>query len=360
MPSFLDPRRRTAIYVLAAFAVGVLGTVGVLQFGPAPVTMRPAAVAAAPAVATSAPPAAGQAPSASGTTAATANAGTDTTDTDDQPIDLDASAWPDDAPTPEQVFTAQPDQVKASLAKLARRKPGKTNVYAIAFAGDGSEDVFRNEAEYLDRLMTTRFGSPGHTLVLENNPATLSTYPLASWTNLETALNGLSKVMDPKEDVLLLYVATHGGSDHSLLVDMDPLPLDQLDVDGLADIFAKHPFRWKVVVVNACYSGGFVPRLRGAGTLVMTSARTDRTSFGCGADSDITYFGRAWLADGLNSTNDFVEAFDKAKTEIAAREKKDSLEASEPQIDIGDGIEDKLAAWRKTLKTGRVVPFSAR
>lgn len=359
MPSFLDPRRRTAIYVLAAFAVGVLGTVGVVRYGPAPVTMRPVAAVSAPkGVPASGASTAKAAPSANSAapTAAVADSDTD----DDQPVDLDASAWPDDAPTPEQVFTAQPDQVKASLAKLAKRKPGKTNVYAIAFAGDGSEDVFRNEAEYLDRLMTTRFGNPGHTLVLENNPATLSTYPLASWTNLETALSGLSKVMDPKEDVLLLYVATHGGSDHSLLVDMDPIPLDQLDVDGLADIFAKHPFRWKVVVVNACYSGGFVPKLRGAGTLVMTSARTDRTSFGCGADSDITYFGRAWLADGLNTTSDFVEAFGKAKTEIATWEKKDSLDASEPQIDIGDGIEDKLAAWRKGLKAGPVVPFSAR
>lgn len=356
MPSFLDPRRRTAIYVLAAFAVGVLGTVGVVRFGPAPVTMRPVVAVSAPA-STPAPVKATGKPAQPASTTSSATA-TDDAD-DDQPVDLDASAWPDDAPTPEQVFSAQPDHVKASLARLAKRKPGRTNVYAIAFAGDGSEDVFRNEVEYLDRLMTTRFGSPGHTLVLENNPATLSTYPLASWTNLETALNGLSKVMDPKEDVLLVYMATHGGSDHSLLVDMDPIPLDQLDVDGLADIFAKHPFRWKVVVVNACYSGGFVPKLRGTGTLVMTSARTDRTSFGCGANSDITYFGRAWLADGLNATSDFVEAFGKAKAEIAAWEKKDSLEASEPQIDVGDGIEDKLAGWRKGLKAGPAVPFSA-
>lgn len=357
MPSFLDPRRRTAIYALAAFAVGVLGTVGVLRFGPAPVTMRPVAAVSAPRVA----PAAGATTAGPARPASTSAPATAIDDADnDQPVELDASAWPDDAPTPEQVFSAQPDQVRASLARLAKRRPGKTNVYAIAFAGDGSEDVFRNEADYLDRLMTTRFGSPGHTLVLENNPATLSTHPLASWTNLEAALTGLSKVMDPKEDVLLLYVATHGGSDHSLLVDMDPIPLDQLDVDGLADIFAKHPFRWKVVVVNACYSGGFVPKLRGEGTLVMTSARTDRTSFGCGADSDITYFGRAWLTDGLNATSDFVEAFGKAKTEIAAWEKKDSLEASEPQIDVGEGIDDKLAAWRKGLKAGPAVPFSAR
>jgi hypothetical protein len=279
------------------------------------------------------------------------------TASDDESVDVDSSDWPNDAPTPEQVFTAQPEAMHKAIAALAPRTPGKTNVYAVAFGGDGSEDVFRNEAEYVDALVSKRFTSPRHTLVLENNPATLTTRPLASWSNLEGAIDGLSRVMDPREDILVVYVATHGGSDHSLLVDMDPIPLDQLDPEGLAQILSRHAFRWKVIVVNACYSGGFIPKLSGPGNLVMTSAREDRTSFGCGADSDITYFGRAWLVDALNATPDFVDAFAKAKTEIAGWEKKDSLQASEPQIAIGDGIAEKLAAWRKGLKAGPAVPF---
>ncbi|MET0937256.1 MAG: C13 family peptidase [Luteibacter sp.] len=346
MPSQLDPRRRTPIYVLAAFLAGALITVGVLRLGPHLDTARvePVATTHAPAPDTS------SAPSSASSAAAPS---------DDESVDMDSGTWPADAPTPEQVFAAQPETLHKALAALAPRTAGKPNVYAVAFAGDGSEDVFRNEAEYLDKLMAGRFGSPHHTLVLENNPATLGTRPLASWTNLEEGLEGLAKVMDPKEDILLLYVSTHGGSDHSLLVDMDPLPLDQLDPEGLVDIFDKHAFRWKVVVVNACYSGGFVPKLRDPGTVVMTSAREDRTSFGCGADSDITYFGRAWLVDALNKTPDFIAAFGQAKTEIAGWETKDSLTPSEPQIDIGKGIEDKLAAWRKTAKVGPVVPFEA-
>ena len=336
MPSLLDPRRRAAIGILGAFATGVLLTLALLRFGPDPLTARREPVAR-PAVATP----------VSAATAAPAEA----------PAALDADPWPTDAPTPEQVFTAQPDAVRRAIGQLSPRVPGKPNVYAIAFAADGSEDVFRNEAEYLDTLMTKRFGSAGHTLVLANNPATLATRPLASWTNLEAGLDGLARVMDPRQDILLLYVATHGGDDHSLLVDMDPIPLDQLDPDGLAQILSKHAFRWKVVVVNACYSGGFIPKLSGPGSLVMTSARADRTSFGCGVDSDITYFGRAWLVDGLNATPDFIEAFGKAKAEIAAWETKDSLQASEPQIAIGDGIEGKLAAWRNGLKAGPAVPF---
>ncbi|WP_413626636.1 C13 family peptidase [Luteibacter sp. Lutesp34] len=344
MPSPSESRRRIALTAVVAFAAGVALATGVLHVdtGPTPASTAAGTAGAAPS----------NAPAPAASTAAPAPA---EEEADDSALD----GWPDDAPTPEQVFTAQPDALRRALGALAPRTPGKTNLYAIAFGGDGSEDVFRNEAEYVDTLMTKRFGSPGHTVVLENNPATLATRPLASWTNLEAALDGLARVMDPDQDMLLLYVATHGGSDHSLLVDMDPIPLDQLDPDGLADILAKRPFRWKMVVINACYSGGFVPKIRGAGTLVLTSARKDRTSFGCGAESDITYFGRAWLADGLNATPDFIEAFGKARAEIAGWEKRDALEPSEPQIDVGTGIQDKLEAWRKGASIGPVVPFQA-
>jgi hypothetical protein len=271
--------------------------------------------------------------------------------------DADVDNWPGRAPTPEQVLYAQPRMMRDALAELAPRVPGKPNLYLLVFAGDGSEDVFRNEAEYAARLFAQRFGATAHSLVLENNPASLTSRPLASWSNLETALEGLGKVMQPDQDILLLYLTSHGSEDHSLLVDMDPLPLDQLGASDLAGILSMHPFKWKVVVVNACYSGGFVPPLRGTGTLVLTAARADRSSFGCGSDSDITYFGKAWLVDALNRTPDFIEAFKQARGEISQWEQQDKLTPSEPQIDIGSGIAEQLALWRKGVTPGPTLPF---
>ena len=266
--------------------------------------------------------------------------------------------WPNSGPTPEQVIYAQPQMLRDALAKLTPRVAGKPNLYLLAFAGDGGEDVFRNEAEYAAQLFARRFGATAHSIVLENNPATLATRPLASWSNLEAALDGLGKAMQPDQDILLLYVTSHGGEDHNLLVDMDPLPLDQIGAQDLADILAKRHFKWKVVVVNACYSGGFVPPLQGPGTLVLTAARSDRSSFGCGSDSDITYFGRAWLVDALNHTDNFVDAFKQASSEISQWERQDKLTPSEPQIDIGSGIENQLALWRKGITPGRAVAFA--
>jgi hypothetical protein len=328
---------RSVLTILLAFAAGVLLMLWLPRHPSVP------AVAAHPVSTT-----AGTVASSNSTLANSASTDTDANNGDD---------WPNTGPSPEQVLYAQPRMVREALAKLTPRVAGKPNLYLVTFAGDGDEDVFRNEAEYASQLFAGRFGATAHTVVLENNPDTLVTHPLASWSNLEDTLDGLGKVMQPDQDILMLYVTSHGDHDHNLLVDMDPLPLDQIGATDLAGILAKHPFKWKVVVVNACYSGGFVPPLHGPGTLILTAARTDRSSFGCGSDSDITYFGRAWLVDALNRTPDFIAAFKQASGEIKQWEQRDKLTASEPQIDTGNGIAEQLALWRRGFTTGPTIAF---
>ncbi|WP_243040930.1 C13 family peptidase [Dyella sedimenti] len=323
---------RTALTALLAFAAGVLLMLGLSHHAPAGGETTVPAHAASTA------------------TPATSTPGTDEdTATDDN--------WPQQAPSPEQVIYSQRGMVRKALSGLGARVPGRPNLYVVAFGGDGGEDVFRNEAEYAAKLFPQRFGNSTHVMVLENNPASLEQRPLATWSNLEETLDGLAGTMKLDEDILLLYLTTHGDEDHTLLVDMDPLPLDQIGADDLADILGKHPFKWKVVVVNACYSGGFVPPLRGAGTLVITAARADRSSFGCGSDSDVTYFGKAWLVDALNRTPDFMEAFRQASGEIAQWEAKDRLTPSEPQMDVGSGIAGQLALWRRSVVPGPALAF---
>jgi hypothetical protein len=271
---------------------------------------------------------------------------------------LSDAYWPGDAPTPEQVIYAQHGLLDRETARLKPRTPGKVNLYAIVFAGDGSQNVFRNEAEYFDKLFSKRLGAEGHVLVLENNPASLTTRPLATWSNLEDALDAVAAKMDPQQDILLLYFTTHGSEDHTLLVDMDPLPLDQIGAGDLPGILSEHPFKYKVVIVNACYSGGFIPPLKDAGTMVITAARADRSSFGCGEQSELTWFGHAFLVDALNKTDDFQQAFKLASAEVAAWEKRDNYEPSEPQVSAGNEIAAQLAKWREGLRPGPAVPFA--
>lgn len=260
----------------------------------------------------------------------------------------------------EAVLYDQPRLLEEAFTALKPRVAGRSNLYVLAFAGDGSENVFRNEVEYVERLFAERFGARGHILVLENNPASISTRPLATLTNLRVALAELAARMDPANDILFVYLTTHGSAEHLLYVNLAPLPLNQIGPEDLAEALQTTPsIRWKVLVVNACYAGGFIDALRDDSTLVIASARADRTSFGCGTESDITYFGKAFLAEALNQTTSIPEAFSLARTAVGMWEADDAVkEHSEPQIATSRSIEAKLERWRSQLDAGAPVPFT--
>lgn len=284
---------------------------------------------------------------------------TDAISSDELPEDLQPTLEPP-AFDAEDVLYRQPALLDAAIARLAPQRPGVVDLYVVTFGGDAQEDVFRNEAEYAARLFEQRFDADGRTVVLANNTSTLDSTPLATWTALHRALGGVARVMDPAEDILLLYLTTHGAEEHQLLVDLDPLPLNQIAPEDLADALKTEPaMRWKVVVVNACYSGGFIDALRDDSTMVLASARADRTSFGCGAESDITYFGKAFLAEALNQTTSLREAFDLASAKVREWETADQVEHSEPQVATSPSIENKLEQWRARLPTRPPLPFTA-
>ena len=288
--------------------------------------------------------------------AATAQANSDSPD---EKKDDQAVVWPASAGSPEQVIYAQDQRMREALDRLAPRADGKTNLYLISFAGDGEEDVFRNEVEYVENLFSHRFAAAGHVLSLINNPATLDKRPIASLSNLELAIDALGKKMKPEQDVLMIFITTHGSREHELYVSMDPLPLDQIVPEDLADLFTDSKIKHRVFVISACYSGGFIDALKNDDTMVITASRGDRASFGCGTQSDITDFGRAFFAEALNHTASFPQAFAEARKLIDAWETRDGEEHSLPQIASTPKIEAALKAWSDGIKLGAPVPFNS-
>ncbi|MFT3791965.1 MAG: C13 family peptidase [Rudaea sp.] len=284
---------------------------------------------------------------------AVAQSGSGDDDTD-QPV-----IWPANVGSPEQVIYAQPQRMQDAIDKLAPRTPGKTNLYLISFAGDGEENVFRNEVEYVEKLFVERFDARGHVLTLVNNPNTLDRRPIASLSNLELAVDGLGKKLDPDDDVLMVFITTHGSRAHELYISLDPLPLDQIVPEDLADLFSDSPIKHRVFVISACYSGGFIDALKNDDTMIIAAARGDRASFGCGTTSDITDFGRAFFVDALNRTASFTDAFADAKKEIDIWETRDQQIHSLPQIATTPSIEASLKKWRDGFKPGPAVPFRA-
>ena len=249
--------------------------------------------------------------------------------------------------------------IDARLQAMPAQRPGVPDLYAIGFAGDGRENVFRNEVAYFDTLVTARFGAGGRTIALVNHPDSLAATPrpLATLDNLRHALAGIGRAMDPDQDLLLLFITSHGNRDHTLTLNMPERFDATLSPRQLRDALDEAGIRNRVLVVSACFSGGFVPVLASPDTVVMTAARRDRTSFGCGDTASATYFGRAFLIEGLNRDIGLLEAFDYAKRQVSRRETMEGFKPSEPQLSAGEAILPRLQAWQATLVPGPRVPY---
>jgi hypothetical protein len=99
-----------------------------------------------------------------------------------------------------------------------------------------------------------------------------------------------------------------------------------------------------VIIISACYAGGFLQPLSDPQTIVITAAAADRTSFGCSNDRDLTYFGEAFYRDALPVAGSLRAAFETAKAAIAARERREHVTPSNPQAYFGKDMEAKLSS----------------
>ena len=249
----------------------------------------------------------------------------------------------------EKVQNEQATIFAATLADIQPQRKGVADIYFVAYAPDATEDVFLRELAVIAPMMDQRFDTRGRSVRLQNHSSTLSVYPAATKTNLEKTLQHLGKVMDPAEDVLVLYLTSHGSRRHELVPNFPPMELEPLTPESLKKMLDAAGIRFRVVAVSACYSGGYIDPLKGVDTLIMTASAKDRTSFGCGNESDFTYFGKAVFDEQLRKTYSFEDAFANALPVLKEREAKVSDVLSDPQIAVGAGIKIKLAQVQARL-----------
>jgi hypothetical protein len=215
-------------------------------------------------------------------------------------------------------------------------------LYTLTLAGDGKQSVFLRETDYVSRMLASRFGAVGQ-ISLANHRDHLADRLMASRETLSRSVQALSE-RSGAEDLVFIYLSSHGTSEHELVLDQPRLQLADLPAAELAAVLAPLKNRDKVVVISACYSGGFIPALKDDKTLIMTASRADRVSFGCSEEADFTYFGDALFAQALNETDDLKQAFELASAHVAEREIADNYEASQPQIWAPKGV---LAHWQR-------------
>ncbi len=273
------------------------------------------------------------------------------------PSGNDSTAQPPQIRLSQALFESQAQLLTTQLAQIKARQPDQSNVYALVYAPYAPEDVFLKESRMVAQVLNERFKSEGRIVSLVNNIQTTQTHAWASPENLQRALKAIAAKMS-EEDVLVLYLTSHGAKNFKLASAHWPLATDDLSPQELASMLSHAGIKHRIIAVSACYSGGWIEPLKTDHSLIMTAADATHTSYGCGTRSELTFFGRAVFSEGLRETASFEEAFARAIPVIKKREEEAGKDDgfSNPQIFVGEGIKPLLRQIERQIAQAALEP----
>jgi hypothetical protein len=213
---------------------------------------------------------------------------------------------------------------------------GATNLTwkAALMTGDDSLDVFDNAR----KTLKTEFLDMG---VLPVNIKELSMNPLerkrgsmaSSAVNLDGALRELS-IGD--QDACLVHMTSHGSPEGFYLRNGRPITPQMLNKILDRDC-SERP---TVVLISACYSGVFVgPSMQKKNRIILTAARQDRTSFGCSAENQYTYWDSC-LIDSLPMAESWKSLYGIVQHCVQTKESQGHFKPSFPQAYFGEEVSD--------------------
>ncbi len=232
-----------------------------------------------------------------------------------------------------------------ALEKVQPSDQGKIELYSLVIAGYGTEEVFRREARFIEDLFFRQYNNRSTSIYLSNSQRSLDEHPMATRTSISAAITKIAEQMDKERDIFFLYVTSHGGKDKTIALNHNGLSFTSIDADWLGSLLKASGIRHRVVVLSACFSGGFVDALADENTSVMTAAAAEKTSFGCADDSLFTYFGKAYFQESLKPGVDFEQAFYQARDLVEVWEKEQKITPSEPQIRSNKRITAYVRQW---------------
>jgi hypothetical protein len=201
---------------------------------------------------------------------------------------------------------------------------------AVLIAGDNNSPAFDNGVEAMRGKLAAR--GVRDIRVLTSDPRSHPSLPAATAANVSNALR------TPGGEACLAFITSHGEESGFVLRQargtVAPATLDQALDAGCGS-------RPTVVVVSACHSGVFLTSgMRQPNRIVLTAAAADRSSFGCGASDQYTYYDQCLLQqfDGAvtwqqlaQSTRSCVENLERS---LGIRR------PSQPQTYVGPAVAD--------------------
>lgn len=216
---------------------------------------------------------------------------------------------------------------------------------AVVIAGDwhahsgGPTEAFDNARRDVSATLARLGFSPDAIRQYSVRPKRYPTVKPAKtdWRGIHT---GLSALAARNTAGCLFYITTHGAPE-GVLVNDDVLPPQLL----AALIDDACPARPAIVVVSACFSGVFVRPLQKDDRMILTAARSDRTSFGCSEDDKYPYFDDCFLSSAPTA-HDFAALGRAVQACVTRRERDTGAEpASEPQLWIGGRLRPLLPLY---------------
>ncbi|HEY0438348.1 MAG TPA: C13 family peptidase, partial [Phenylobacterium sp.] len=193
---------------------------------------------------------------------------------------------------------------------------------AVVVAGDwhahsgGPSEAFDNARRDVTQALERVGFAPGNLRQFSVRPERYKDDGLGK-SEPQAIYNALADLTSRAQGGCLVYFSSHGAP-AGVVIDQQFLPPGVL-AQMLNTTCGTRP---TVVIVSACFSGVFVPALAGPNRMVLTAARPDRSSFGCGEADKYPYFDQCVL-ESLPHVGDFAALGRTVQACVAAREIKE-------------------------------------
>lgn len=214
----------------------------------------------------------------------------------------------------------------AGLTAAAAPAPYK----AVLIAGDGSLPVFDNAMDGV-AVDLRRAGAAADIVRLSGSGA-----GRALPATLGNVVEAIAAMHPAAGQGCLVFATSHGVHGGGLYLSAEEEVLTPAVLDrALRAGCGSAP---TAVVVSSCFSGSFAqaPMTR-PNRVILTAARLDRTSFGCGAGETYTVYDRCLLGR-LGKRGTWPAAYDAIRGCVSAEERREGVTPSLPQAWFGGAV----------------------
>jgi hypothetical protein len=213
-----------------------------------------------------------------------------------------------------------------------------SNWAAVVVAGDhrahdGSDsEVFDNGRHDIGAALARIGFKPGNIVEFSTEPDKYRS-PKPQDSDPTSIADGVWDLSNRATAGCFFYLTSHGSPD-GIVIGNDILSPRDFSI-MVRNSCGDKP---TAIVISSRFSGVFIPALAGPNRFVLTAARPDRTSFGCGQANRYTFFDECFLSS-IADTHDFRDLAIESRRCVAAREHKEQVSPpSDPQAALGDNL----------------------